>query len=171
MKSKKKNLGCRIFFFIVIGVVSICGLILGIAIVSSWETLTKYGGNEDVKIKTETEFADLQLLANHIQSRFPSDRIEISVKPWTSSEGDPAKDFYLWVHLTNPQFLEYQSSSEISDTAHDIAVTVYIEYPHIDTYDSIYVGITEINDSVIIVSTESSTYGFLVNDLENQSEE
>ena len=70
MKSKNKNLGCRIFLFIVIGVVSLCGLIIGIAIVSDWDTFRYYGGNEQVKNKTETESADLQLLVNHIQSKF-----------------------------------------------------------------------------------------------------
>ena len=164
-------MGCRIFLFIVIGVVSLCSLIFGIAIVSDWDTFRYYGGNEKVRIKTETESADLQLLANHIQSRFPSESIQISVKPWISSDGDPAKAFYLWVHLKNPQFLISQYSSEISDTAHDIAVTIYNEYPHIDTYDSIHIGITEIDDSVIIVSTESSTYSFLISDLKNQLEE
>ena len=171
MKSKNKNLGCRIFLFIVIGVVSLCGLIIGIAIVSDWDTFRYYGGNEQVKNKTETESADLQLLVNHIQSKFPSERIHISVEPWISSDEDMANAFYLWVELTNPQFLEGQYTSEISDTAHDIAVSIYNEYRHIDTCDSIYIGITEIDDSVIIVSTESSTYGFPISDLENQLEE
>ena len=159
-------------FTLLLGLVSSCVLIFVTAIISDLDTLTKYSDNkQQIENKTETELSEIKLLANYLGSKYPSESINISIKPWISSDGETDNVFLLWVHFVNPQFIETELSSNIRNKVHEIALSIYAEYPHIDTYEEINIGITEVNDGVIITSTESSTYSFQISELEKDLEE